>query len=472
MKGGEVIGAGGFGCAFKPALLCKGQKERMPNTISKLMSSHRADDEFDEVAKIAPYLKKIPNYENYFIATQIKGCYLEQPTPEDLENYDTMCRPLIKKGITKAVLQNEIAKKRLIALQLPFGGDDLEKIFKIPADYESWILLINTLEDLYLNGIIPMNKLGVIHNDVKAQNIVYNYRTDKARLIDWGLSYVIRTSTSYPPPYKLSFMFNQPLTSILFYYKGGFKEWESKNNYIIKELFKKFVDADGDPRYQKLSELYKIEDIETKKRKLLVSIYRWLDESIFASEEQIEKVMGPNAFGHLPYIFTQYFDTEQLQGKPPDLSKLKELFNLISSQIALVLLEFSYNEEENKLGEFDIVKYYQTVFRHNVDVYGLISVLQPLKLNKSLDKEIKASITAIQDELMFSSNVITNPYKPEDILNAFSLVRDLLTKSSIAEKQKDKPAGGSNKTRRKKANRNRKKGTIRRKKRHRYHKKK
>ena len=115
--------------------------------------------------------------------------------------------------------------------------------------------------------------------------------------------------------------------------------------------------------------------------------------------------MGPNAFGHLPYIFTQYFDTEQLQGKPPDLSKLKELFNLISSQIALVLLEFSYNEEENKLGEFDIVKYYQTVFRHNVDVYGLISVLQPLKLNKSLDKEIKASITAIQDELMFSSNV-------------------------------------------------------------------
>ena len=37
------------------------------------------------------------------------------------------------------------------------------------------------------------------------------------------------------------------------------------------------------------------------------------------------------------------------------------------------------------------------------------------------------------------------------------------TKSSIAEKQKDKPAGGSNKTR-KKMNRNRKKGTIRRKK--------
>ena len=41
IKGGKVIGSGGFGCIFKPALKCK-NKDRQNNKISKLMKKKYA----------------------------------------------------------------------------------------------------------------------------------------------------------------------------------------------------------------------------------------------------------------------------------------------------------------------------------------------------------------------------------------------------------------------------------------------
>ena len=47
--GGKVIGSGGFGCVFDPALKCEGSSKREPKKISKLMTNKHAIKEYEEI---------------------------------------------------------------------------------------------------------------------------------------------------------------------------------------------------------------------------------------------------------------------------------------------------------------------------------------------------------------------------------------------------------------------------------------
>ena len=52
IKGGEVIGSGGYGCVFSPALKCKNQtrnKKYIHSHITKLMVKKYAVKEFNEM---------------------------------------------------------------------------------------------------------------------------------------------------------------------------------------------------------------------------------------------------------------------------------------------------------------------------------------------------------------------------------------------------------------------------------------
>ena len=50
--GGEVIAAGGFGCIFKPQLMCENTKKYDKEGISKLMTIKNAQQEMIEINKI------------------------------------------------------------------------------------------------------------------------------------------------------------------------------------------------------------------------------------------------------------------------------------------------------------------------------------------------------------------------------------------------------------------------------------
>jgi hypothetical protein len=87
IKGGRVIGSGGYGCVFEPALKCKDQ-ERSDSQISKLMLSKNAKTEYKDIVKFLPYLKKIPNYQKYFLLEDITICEPDYLTDEDLYKFD------------------------------------------------------------------------------------------------------------------------------------------------------------------------------------------------------------------------------------------------------------------------------------------------------------------------------------------------------------------------------------------------
>ena len=88
-NGGEAIASGGFGCIFKPAIKCKNKNYRFDG-ISKMSIKEYGTQEMDEIKKIKTKLDKIKNYKKYFIL-DIKLCYPDKLTKEDLINFDKKC---------------------------------------------------------------------------------------------------------------------------------------------------------------------------------------------------------------------------------------------------------------------------------------------------------------------------------------------------------------------------------------------
>ena len=84
-QGGKLIDYGGYGCVFYPALKCKNRTRKQG--ISKLMFKEYGDREFKDLTKFGKILKKIPNYQHFFIGPETVQCKNpEKFTKDDLEN--------------------------------------------------------------------------------------------------------------------------------------------------------------------------------------------------------------------------------------------------------------------------------------------------------------------------------------------------------------------------------------------------
>ena len=56
VNGGKIIGAGGYGCVFRPPLKCKGKPRTKKRMVSKLMTVKHAKNEYEEIVKFKKIL--------------------------------------------------------------------------------------------------------------------------------------------------------------------------------------------------------------------------------------------------------------------------------------------------------------------------------------------------------------------------------------------------------------------------------
>jgi serine/threonine protein kinase len=190
--GGEVIASGGFGCVFKPALTCA-NGTRKPNGVSKLMTLKHANDEYDEITKIKNKLNKIPNYATYFLIDGIDNlCIPAELEASDLKNFQEKCSALKKSKYTAKNINKSLNELRV--LSMPDGGETIKQYISTIKDLVQVQNLNTSLIELFKNGIIPMNKKGIYHSDIKDTNILVDTtnKNIQPRLIDWGLT------TEYP----------------------------------------------------------------------------------------------------------------------------------------------------------------------------------------------------------------------------------------------------------------------------------
>jgi hypothetical protein len=265
MEGGKAISAGGFGCVFKPALTCspgnglnvEGTYDPSKEYITKLMVSSHATSEFNEITKYGSVLRKIPDYQKYFMIDDIAMCDMpinEIPSTDLQSAKSTTCKNV---SFLRDVSQSEPLK----ALQIPYGGLDLTDFFaptqlaKPGNDiYDVHIYLIFKMEQLLKKGILPMNEKGIYHLDVKAGNILVSDESPpNVRLIDWGLaaywkplSYGIRAPETlinrplmFNLPFNMIFLrndFEPAYQSFLAKHGKGVKYMAHLNQFVIDYL--------------------------------------------------------------------------------------------------------------------------------------------------------------------------------------------------------------------------------------------
>lgn len=232
---GEAIAAGGFGCVFRPAIKCDSSADRAKQSqhkyISKIMKTRYANEEMEEVNRFLPVIKTIPNNKKYFLLDGIFKCKPGNLTSSDKKNLNTKCRNLLNEGINASNINNNLSK--IAALNIPDGGVAVRKTMEglavkfLRGDKEQekrFGHLNNSLVRTLKNAIIPMNNKGIIHCDLKGDNmLVSDEKLSRGepyvKIIDWGLGGKFNPSDKITIPQAVRdrpIQFNGPWGVILF----------------------------------------------------------------------------------------------------------------------------------------------------------------------------------------------------------------------------------------------------------------
>lgn len=170
--GGDILGAGKYGCVFMPPLLCEGEtKTSDDNKVSKLLLDKDAEEEL----KIATVLRRIPFSKNYFIYPEVDTACKPAPLEEQREPDLSLCDLVDKK-----------AWSSMRIFKMPNGGLTLQGSEDLPSSFDWWAYGKHLLE-----GLTLLIVHGVVHGDLHDQNmLIDDYYVP--RIIDFGQSYRIQ----------------------------------------------------------------------------------------------------------------------------------------------------------------------------------------------------------------------------------------------------------------------------------------
>ena len=374
------------------------------------MTTKHAKDEFKQIQKYNKILRVIPNYNNYFLVNNFKLCNPYKLTKSDLKGYQKKCKALKKKGITTRNINNSLDK--VMAINMPNGGIDVEnfvkRYFVDKFTSSNIVRLNNSLIELLVNGIVPMNKLNIYHCDIKDGNILVQITETGliTRLIDWGLSIVVDKSQEGKPQegiprklYRRPFQFNVPFSSVLFnkdflLLYNNFLELTSLQNknpdyFQIREFVINYIfiwnDIRGTGHLSAINEMIK---------KLTIN------ELIAIKKDKIKAHF-------IEYEFTYYYIVEYL-------SKILE--------------KYTNN------GNLDLMMYFENIFLKNIDIWGFVMVYIVLyeELYKSFDELNEYQMEFINKiKYIIIHFLYENPIAPIDIS---SLVNELKNLNKVIEK--------------------------------------
>jgi hypothetical protein len=394
--GGEVIDSGGYGCIFKPGLKCKSRvQSKNKSEISKLMLSHHARHEYNEIEKYKHLLESIPNYADYYLLDGITLCAPSKLSKTDLKQYKRKCRALQKRDIQKTNINESLDK--LLSLNMPDGGEDIGNYLRNMNNSLNASTLVNindSLIDLLTNGIVPMNNHNVYHCDVKESNILVKNRKNTknglklyTRLIDWGLSTEYDKTKEQDIPKALSnrpFQYNLPFSVVLF-------------NKRLHELYEEFLDETPNPEYSLVNDF--VTDY----------VILWLKERGTGHFKVIDEIVH--------YMFDK--DEQQGGGEQDDdymnIGKYARTYNYIINYLAEILRKYTLN------GKLHLLDYFNNVFIKNVDIWGFamsyLPILEDLyfNYNKLNEHELKAFKKIKKIIIVFLFETATDPIDVEDL---------------------------------------------------------
>jgi serine/threonine protein kinase len=238
----SVVGEGSYGCVHKPRMECsKSEKSKRLNSdkyISKFMLTKDAITELSEYTTISNIDKK----KKYYLGKPLK-C---KPKKNKYNlNSAKKCDIYEKYHDSNKTKRNNSTFSKFSLLIIPDGGLDISK-FGNSLERESVSVRNNKLKMFWKDskklfyGIMLFQKHGILHHDVKPQNILFD--GSKLRFIDFGLmrkikdvEYFSKNSENYIAEYPFwSYPFEFAYLNRDVYMKIAGFSIEEKNQYILK----------------------------------------------------------------------------------------------------------------------------------------------------------------------------------------------------------------------------------------------
>jgi hypothetical protein len=384
INGGKVIGSGGFGCIFRPQIKCNdsyqiyGDNKYDPNGISKVMIRKYGKQEYTELTKFMPMIKTIPNYEKYFMMSQITACHPEPFTEADLIDFEIKkCSGLKKRGFQKENINSFL--EDLYTINMPYGGDDVDVFTKKNINNIKVVRLLNTkMIELLKNAIIPMNNRGIYHGDLKSANILVEKTktTINTRIIDWGLSGIYLPNLSKTDDWEKipdifrdrPFQYNVPFSNILFSnaFHRYYDKFLSDNNGDLTHL-RRFIKQFTDYYIEsKSGHLRTFESIFNKKRSKMTS-----------QLSEIHKILND-----ITNVSSLNRDTTYIGNNELNIINMDYIYEYIYK----ILIKYTSNNY------FNVIGYFEEVYIHNLDIWGFIMTYESLMLYPIINNEYKKTI--------------------------------------------------------------------------------
>lgn len=222
MNTSKVVSEGSYGCVHKPPLKCKDKRTLIKNKVSKVLYSRHAKTELDEYNLVSNIDKK-----HEFHLGKPTLCTVDNTPP----NYSAIKK--CKKG-------NEFLKHKddLSLLIMNDGGENIEgfseKMSKTGTSeiaHHFWVDVLNILL-----GIEKLVDKGIVHHDLKPQNIVYKSDARDMKMIDFGLMTTLRDIKNYSEKNKYPFAilhWSFPF-ELLFYNKTTYENYATKKSSAMQ----------------------------------------------------------------------------------------------------------------------------------------------------------------------------------------------------------------------------------------------
>jgi serine/threonine protein kinase len=343
-RGGKVIASGGYGCVFNPSLKCQGSTNRDKHTISKLMTTRHAREEYEEINNIKEKVDSVPNYKEYFLLYDATICKPAKLDENDLADFNNKCTALPKDGITKKNINDKL--DQVMTLNMPNGGKPVDDYIYANSSFKQIYNVHLKLVTLLKRGIIPLNKHNIYHCDIKDSNVLVDDSTNdlKTRLIDWGLSIDYKPNEDEPFPKNWRnrpLQFNVPFSVIIF-----------SDSFV--EKYTAYLKDGG-----KVNE-------ETLKPFVIDYVNSWMKERGAGHYKFINEIMYKLYGNDL---------TNMTEKTKPVFVETQITMPTIVNYIIDVLIHYTKFKEN---GDLNVRVYLNEVFTKIVDIYGFINVYYPL----------------------------------------------------------------------------------------------
>jgi tRNA A-37 threonylcarbamoyl transferase component Bud32 len=446
MNGGIPIYPGGYSCIFKPQLKCKTRTKKInikksiknnkhssknsnENTgISKLLFKKYADVEMHNIQKFYHALRKIPKSHKYFLFAKTTSCPPAKISTRDLHGFDEMCENFTSHDVNESNINTLKNIRNLRLINMPNAGLSVnEWLFlkdkngaTIPLTISRVKIFNKLISKLILDAIVPMNREGVIHNDMKEDNVLIN--DSVPTIIDWGISGISTRDEIIPEIIMNRYIsITNPFSSILFT-----TEFSKNYSEFLKQTAITTAD-DVDNMRHNPPFLQKLRDF---------SIEQYLKYNEYGHYSNIRTF-----FVNVHIFFTNVYSSNAFSDISPDIKDIMlsggtdGLYHTLASKyISDVLVHFTEFDERDSIVRFNYVAYFTKVYIFNCDLWGLLFCYNVFflfqdkyKYEEYIDIEPSVYSSFLHSLLsMYMGEVMINGHKKINVYKIIKLLKNLI----------------------------------------------